>query len=238
MYRMVRFGHVFFKLCFFIFITSMGYILMRDEKWLPWFLGGSGDERLVLLNYPFENVNPKLAIYYRWQLGYHLHSLIYQMNYRNRPDFMEMVLHHVATVFLVFFSYWANGMQIGAIVFLLHDFTDIFSYFIKTVIDTQLTPLIVVAYASLLSSWGFYRLFAYPYYILSLTMYKLIYHADLNVDFNDISGYYLMNGLLSILLCLHYYWYSLFLGLGMNYIRRGQMKDGVADGFKSKQKSS
>jgi len=39
--RAHKMGKYVFSLVYFIFATTYGYITTKDEKWMPWFLGGT-----------------------------------------------------------------------------------------------------------------------------------------------------------------------------------------------------
>jgi ceramide synthetase len=43
-----------------------------------------------------------------------------------RKDWLESMIHHIATVILLAYSYWVNFTRIGVMVLLLHDVGDIF----------------------------------------------------------------------------------------------------------------
>ncbi|CAH0489249.1 unnamed protein product [Peronospora farinosa] len=194
--RVDRFANVLFKFTYFSAITGAGYYIMRDEKWFPSVLGGNGSigEAHLIMDNP-----PKFALkyYYFVQLGYHFHSLLFMVFFSPiRNDFIEMLLHHLVTIILIGDA-------------------------IKSVVDTGNTPLIVVMYFVLLLSWGYTRLYVYPFHLIYNAIF-VIPEANPHVV-----GIFLYpgNALLCMLMVLHIYWYGLFLVMGYTLIRKGQVED-------------
>jgi len=224
--KIMRFGHTLVKLCFFVVVSIYGYIVLKDKDYLPWALGGSGDITEAFPdNFPFVSYHEDVAHYYLWGLSYHVMSLVYHLGMPKKPDFMEMFLHHVVTIFLIFFSYMSGYLRIGSLVFFLHDVTDVASYLMKTAVDTQSSLFNKFAFSNLLISWGYGRLFVFPYFLMYETFFSPRY------TMMKVNGYYFFNSMLVILYCLHVYWYSLFLRMGFAYATRGVIKDAQAEGF-------
>lgn len=73
-------------------------------------------------------------------------------------DFIEMLLHHIVTLFLILGSFMCNYLRIGSVVAFTHDISDIFAYLVRLTIDfkNQLIPMTVGI--SLLTSWAYSRL--------------------------------------------------------------------------------
>jgi len=146
----------------------------------------------------------------------------------HRADFWEMLLHHVVTLFLIGFSYLASLTRIGSLVFLTHDLSDLFGYFMKAVVDTSSKPLILFGYVCLLLSWGFCRLYAFPVYIITTGLNgKDIAHPY------PVEGWLILNVMMIVLFCLHCYWYSLFLKMGYRFASRGVAED-IVDKMKKR----
>jgi len=220
---------IMFKFCYFLFITIYGFYLLYDKEWMPSILGGSGDisKCFLGLSYPLVELDPGIKPYYMVQLAYHGHSFLFQFRMTHRADFVEMVLHHVITLFLISFSYLNNFTRIGTLVFLTHDFSDLFGYATKCLVDTNASGLVLTAYGGLLLSWGFCRLFVFPAYIINTGLYI----AD-----NSWDGYWILNCMMIVLLCLHAYWFILFLKMGFTFASKGVAED-IVDKTKSEKKT-
>ena len=100
---------------------------MKDSNFLPRSLFGSGDLSHVHDNYPLVKWPAGLKTYYLATMGYHLHMLIHHSLDNVRHDYMEMMLHHIVTMFLYGFSYLVNTTLGGAVIMYLHDIADIFT---------------------------------------------------------------------------------------------------------------
>lgn len=108
-----------------MFITVVGFKVMQHEPWFPPSLGGKGE---VVKTFEVLSDAPSSALkyYFMVQLGYHLHSLLFMVFFSPiRNDFIEMLLHHVATIILIGGSYLANYTAFGALVVFTHDIGDV-----------------------------------------------------------------------------------------------------------------
>ncbi len=70
------------------------------------------------------------------------------------------------TLLLILFSYTLNHMRIGAVIMLIHDFTDIIISIFKLVIDTTSNKVQYSMYAFTVLSWIFYRIYFFPVLII------------------------------------------------------------------------
>jgi len=96
---------------FVIYILNYSFLayLMADVTFNHWTLGGKYERLELLDDFPCPSVPDYLNEFYLFKLGFFTHELIFATIYhRHRPDFTEMVLHHVVTIVLTFFSYSTN----------------------------------------------------------------------------------------------------------------------------------
>jgi len=150
------------------------------------------------------------------QLGYHLKSFLIHVWNKPKNDFMEMLLHHSMTVFLISLAYLMNYVTMSLLVLYSHDFADIFGCFVQTFVDTNRKWLTFTCYIMLLISWFYTRLWVFPNELIRASCYE---------NTVEIHGLFVMGGMLHFLLVLHVYWFYLFIRMGMRFLRTSHVED-------------
>lgn len=59
------------------------------------------------------------------QIGYHGGDMISLLASEKQNDFLEMLMHHICAVSLLFSMTFSNGMTIGVAISFLHDIADV-----------------------------------------------------------------------------------------------------------------
>ena len=233
-FRYERFGITFYKFLYYLMIAPLGVYLFQYEDWMPHSLfgKGKGDMKLIYENFPYVPQTPNLIFFYCLELGYHLHSLIYHLLSTPRNDYYETLLHHVATIFLVIFSYVNNCGRIGICVMILHDIVDAVMYFTKCTNDFKNQIPCYIGFVFLATSYARFRL-----YVLAFHVIPAGYMAKYFIPEGTVGGYivyYLLVGMLCSLLILHIYWYKLIIGMILKVFN----KQGVVDPHAGKQRKN
>ena len=88
-FRVKRFGLVLMKGLYFFTTTPLGIVLFRNEDWFPKCLYGRGDISNLWNNFPNQETTTAMTIFYCWELGYHLHSLVFHIYGEHGVDFLS-----------------------------------------------------------------------------------------------------------------------------------------------------
>ncbi|KAL7720175.1 Longevity-assurance family protein [Entamoeba marina] len=225
-FRVKRFGIVLFKGLYFWFSAPLGILLFRNEDWFPACLFGTGKQDITLLweGFPGHQTTVIMTMYYCIELGYHVHSLVYHMQSERRADFFENLLHHVATVFLIVFSYVNNCGRIGILVMILHDIVDAIIYLSKTVNDLPNQYPVYIGTFFIAFSFLRFRLYTLGVHIIPAAIDAIHYIPE------GIPGSYVVYGLLVSLLCvllvLHAWWFYLIM---MIFVKASENKGKLSD---------
>ena len=134
---------------------------------------------------------------YIFSLSYYMLELMMFKNRKvNRKDDMEMLLHHVVTIMLIFISYSANLFRIGLNIVYLFDINDIFLCFSKLLTYYKFNNKITdTTFIIFFIGWVYNRLYVYMVNVL------YILYMNMNTKVECISF-----GLLLVIYMLNLFW--------------------------------
>ncbi|KFQ98813.1 Ceramide synthase 2, partial [Nipponia nippon] len=174
----------------------------------PWFY----DLREVWKGYPIQSMLPSQYWYYMIELSFYWSLLFSIASDVKRKDFKEQIIHHVATIILISFSWFANYIRAGTLIMALHDSSD---YLLESAKmfnyagwrNTCNNIFIVFAAVFIIT-----RLVILPFWIMHCTV---VYPLDLYPAF---FGYYFFNFMMVVLQSLHIFWAYLIIRMAQKFI--------------------
>ncbi|GAA6104088.1 ceramide synthase 4a [Tachysurus ichikawai] len=206
-----KFCEASWRFIFYLIAFTAGLAVLIDTAWF-W------DHREFWRGYPKQPVAKSHYWYYILELSFYWSLLLCISVDVKRKDFKEQIIHHIATISLISFSYCLNYIRIGTVVMLLHDSSDfllesakMFNYAgWKKTCDS-----LFVAFAAVFLGT---RLFVFPCRVLYSTFVE-------SLDFfKPFPAYYLLNGLLFVLQALHIFWANLILRMLYKFIFLGKVE--------------
>ena len=103
----------------------LSYTLMLGYgAWCLWDKPWLWDIRHCWYDYPFHPIPADIWCYYMMELSFYWSLSICQFFDVKRKDFLEMMIHHNATILLMMFSWSGHFTRIGSLVMILHDMAD------------------------------------------------------------------------------------------------------------------
>ncbi|XP_074524964.1 ceramide synthase 2-like [Halichoeres trimaculatus] len=180
----------------------------------PWFW----DDRECWKNYPKQHVAEIHQWYYILEMGFYLSLLLSVSVDVKRKDFKEQVIHHIATLFLIGFSYCTNFVRVGTLVMLLHDSSDFLLESAK-----------MFHYAGWTRTCdSLFVIFALVFLVTRLVVLpSRVIYSTLAVSLNYFQaffGYYFFNTLLLVLQALHIFWAYLILRMVYKFVFLGKVE--------------
>ena len=173
-----------------------GMSILYKKQWL-W------DTRYCWYDYPHHHVEDDVRRFYMVQLTYYWFltcSQIYGDSTKKRSDFWEMLIHHIATISLICFSWVLNMVRAGMLVLVIHDIADLLLEIAKMCKYSNYQKACNVMFAIFVFTWIYTRLYIYPKYVVYTTVYE-------SAEIVGIAPvYYVMNAFMILLLVLHVIW--------------------------------
>ncbi|KAL8184787.1 UNVERIFIED_CONTAM: Ceramide synthase 2, partial [Gekko kuhli] len=188
-----KFREASWRFTFYLLAFIAGMSVIADK---PWFY----DLERVWEGYPIQTLLPSQYWYYVIELSFYWSLLFSVASDVKRKDFTEQIIHHVATIILITFSWYTNYIRAGTLVMALHDASD---YLLESAKmfnyagwkNTCNNLFIVFSVVFIIS-----RLIIFPFWILHCTV---IYPLAVYPPF---FGYYFFNSMMITLQCLHIFW--------------------------------
>uniref|UniRef100_A0A7S3NAJ9 TLC domain-containing protein n=1 Tax=Euplotes harpa TaxID=151035 RepID=A0A7S3NAJ9_9SPIT len=197
-----------FKAGYFTAISVYGYFAVVKQLPFETPVLGNGSWHNYFVDFPYTPFLPATTYYCFLNLSYHTESAI-QMVVRPGNDFFEMFCHHTMTLLIISIAYITNYNNIAVPFMIVIDNADIFVGLVRALIDVAPAPLVLSAYACILVSWGYTRLYVFPFEIIGVASLKTFHYAA-----GRMTPHYFMTAMLSVLGILNFYWYGLLLRMG------------------------
>lgn len=209
-----------FKGTYFLMASAFGWFVSKDAYFLPIEIGGKGDSSLMFKDFPYQPYDsyPLIRVYITIQLGYHLHSLMTHLLHLPGKQYMELLLHHILTVFLIGLAYFMNYVNISLLVLYTHDIGDYFLNYARVLIETKYKTLGAVMCIMVLLSWGYMRLYIFPVYLIRNAIYE-------NPAHEEIYGMFVLGSMLHVLLLLHIFWYIQLAKFALRFLKSQQVSN-------------
>ncbi|XP_043833813.1 ceramide synthase 4-like [Dromiciops gliroides] len=191
-----------------------------------------GQPETVWDGYPKQPLQPAIYWWYLLEISFYLSLLLTLTLDVKRKDFIGQLIHHFITIILIFFSYSANFVNIGALVLLLHDVSDIFLEAYKMLSYAQWKQAREAVFILFALVFLITRLILFPIKVL----YTTYYVAQSKNQF--FFGYYFTTTLMTILQGLNVFWSFLILRMVYKFLSEGQVQNDVRSDLEEEENMS
>ena len=229
--KLIRFAQSTMEAIFYGGFTILGATIVPNQPWVwpssQWWENFSTGDHLVMRD--------DLRCYYLLYGARYFQGFISVLLEPKRKDYVEMQIHHVVTVAVVWVSYLYGWNRVGAVVMLLLDPADVPLHVAKLqkhIADAHVktSPGVAKLFYNLADST--FVLFAVTFFVTRVAMYPYICwsaHVEATRYFPKGIPEWSCVALLEILLVLQCYWFFLIVKAAVNMLIRGHVEDVRSD---------
>ncbi|XP_062869084.1 ceramide synthase 2 [Trichomycterus rosablanca] len=211
-----KFREASWRFVFYLGSLIGGLVALYDKSWFY-------DLREVWNGYPKQSMLESQYWYYILEMSFYW-SLLFSITFDvKRKDFKEQIVHHLATLSLLAFSWCGNYIRAGTLVMLVHDAADVFLESAKVFNYAKWQKTCDGIFTLFAIVFMVTRLVIFPFWIIHCTW---VYPPDYYPVF---FGYYFLNSMLIILLMLHIFWAYLILRMVKQLLFSSLTKDERSD---------
>ncbi|XP_072099960.1 ceramide synthase 4a isoform X2 [Mobula birostris] len=206
-----KFCEASWRFAFYLLAFIAGLCVLLDK---PWFW----NQQECWKGYPKQVLLPSQYWYYMVELAFYWSLLLRVSLDVKRKDFKEQIIHHIATIFLIGFSYCANYIRVGTLVMLVHDASDYIMECAKMFNYAGWRKTCDILFVVFALVFLITRLVIFPKVVIYTTFY---YSMEI---FQPFFGYYFFNLLLMVLQVLHIFWAYLILKMAVKFVFVGKIE--------------
>uniref|UniRef100_A0AAY5L006 Ceramide synthase 2 n=2 Tax=Esox lucius TaxID=8010 RepID=A0AAY5L006_ESOLU len=207
-----KFREASWRFTFYLLAFIAGLAALIDKPWLY-------DFKVMWDGFPVLTLLPSQYWYYMIELGFY-GSLVFSVaSDVKRKDFKEQMVHHVATILLISFSWCVNYIRAGTLIMLVHDSSDYLLESAKMFNYAGWRNACNYIFIFFAAVFIYTRLYIFPFYIIYTTY---VYPLTMYPPF---FGYYFLNCLMMILQCLHIFWAILILRIAIRFLSANEKVD-------------
>jgi len=221
-----KFSQSFLEMIFYGAFTFFGLRIVSSQHWLwpskNWWIDFHSGSHSVMRD--------DMRCYYIMYAARYLQGVLSVFIEHRRKDFIEMQVHHWATVIVVCLSYTYGWNRIGVIVMLLLDPADVPLHMAKQckyISDSR------KANGMDFKAWGvaadrLFEFFAVVFFVTRILLYPYVCwsaHIESYRYFPHHLPEWTCLALLDILLFLQFYWFWLLIKAVINMISKGEVED-------------
>uniref|UniRef100_A0A8C5M165 Ceramide synthase 3 n=1 Tax=Leptobrachium leishanense TaxID=445787 RepID=A0A8C5M165_9ANUR len=188
-----KFQESCWRFTFYLAALIGGVAVLYDK---PWF----HDVWEVWVGYPKQEVLTSQYWYYVLELGFYWSLLFSIASDVRRKDFNVQVVHHLATIFLLNFSWSVKYIRVGTLTLLVHDVSDILLEAAKMCSYADWKKSCNALFILFAVVFVISRLIIFPFWILYATLVYPLYYCP------RFFLYYFFNMIMFVLQFLHIYW--------------------------------
>uniref|UniRef100_A0A1A7Y1Q2 Ceramide synthase 2a n=2 Tax=Iconisemion striatum TaxID=60296 RepID=A0A1A7Y1Q2_9TELE len=203
--KLKKFQEASWRFTFYVLAFFGGLGVLVDK---PWF----HDVKQVWEDFPKMPLLPSQYWYYLLELGFYLSLVISVASDVKRKDFKEQIVHHVATILLISFSWLVNYIRAGTLIMLVHDASDYLMESAKMLNYARWKRTCNFIFTVFAAVFIITRLIILPFWIIHTT---LVYPLTIHRPF---FGFCFFNGLMLVLQLLHIFWACIIIRMVIKFL--------------------
>ncbi|XP_053741695.1 ceramide synthase 2 [Synchiropus splendidus] len=211
-----KFREASWRFVFYLSAVIGGVAALIDKEWFY-------DNREVWTGFPKQSMLESQYWYYILEMSFYGSLLVSVTFDVKRKDFREQIIHHLATLVLLSFSWCVNYIRIGTLVMLVHDASDILLESAKLFNYAKWEKTCQALFVLFALVFMVTRLVIFPFWLIYCTWVYPVQH------YPAFFGYYFFNAMLLVLQCLHAFWAYLILRMLRKFLFGNLTRDERSD---------